>query len=153
MISLRPIDASNRVAVAALRVGPGQERFVSGVEDSLLEAAEYPDARPVYWAIYAEEAPIGFVMISDGIPEGHPEYIGPYFLWKLLIDERSQGRGLGRATLDAIVAYVRDRPGAEALLTSAVPGEGSPIGFYERYGFERTGDVHEGEIVLRRSLR
>lgn len=152
MISLRPIDASNRVAVEELRVGPGQERFVSGVSDSLAEAAEYPKACPVYWAIYAEEVPVGFVMISDGIPEGHPEYIGPYFLWKLLIDERFQGRGLGRATLDAIVGYVRDRPGAEALLTSAVPGEGSPIGFYERYGFERTGDVHEGEIVLRLGL-
>jgi diamine N-acetyltransferase len=153
MISLRPLDASNQVAVEALRVGPGQDRFVSGVSDSLAEAAEYPDACPVYWAIYAKEVPVGFVMISDGIPEGHPEYIGPYFLWKLLIDERFQAQGLGRATLDAIVTYVRDRPGAEALLTSAVPGEGSPIGFYERYGFERTGDVHEGEIVLRLGLR
>jgi diamine N-acetyltransferase len=142
MIALRPIDASNRAAVEAIRV-----------EDSLLEAAEHPDARPSYWAVYAEEAPVGFVMISDGIPPGHPEYLGPYFLWKLLIDERFQGRGLGRATLDAIVGYVRGRPEAEALLTSAVPGEGSPIGFYERYGFERTGDIHDAEIVLRLALR
>jgi diamine N-acetyltransferase len=153
VISLQPIDASNRVAVEALRVGPGQERFVSGVADSLLEAAEYPDACPVSWAIHAEEVPVGFVMISDGIPPGRPEYIGPYFLWKLLIDERHQGRGLGRDTLDAIVAHVRGRPDAEALLTSAVPGEGSPIGFYERYGFERTGEIFHGEVVLRLSLR
>jgi diamine N-acetyltransferase len=153
VISLRPIDESNRLAVEALSVAPEQERFVSGVAESLLEAAAEPDARPVYWAIYAGEVPVGFVMISDGIAPGHPEYIGPYFLWKLLIDERFQGRGLGRATLDAIVAYVRDRPDAETLLTSASPGEGSPIGFYERYGFEPTGDVDAGEVVLRLHLR
>jgi hypothetical protein len=40
-------------------------RFVSSVADSLLEAVEEPDGRALYWAIYAEETPVGFVMISD----------------------------------------------------------------------------------------
>ena len=33
--------------------------------------------------------------------------------------------------------------------TSAGKGEGSPVAFYERYGFERTGDFHRDEILLR----
>jgi hypothetical protein len=33
--------------------------------------------------------------------------------------------------------------------TSAGQGEGSPVTFYERYGFERTGDLHGDEILLR----
>ena len=36
--------------------------------------------------------------------------------------------------------------------TSAVPGDGSPVEFYERYRFERTGDVHGDEILLRLEL-
>ena len=34
--------------------------------------------------------------------------------------------------------------------TSCGEGEGSPLGFYERYGFEQTGDrVFDNEILLR----
>ena len=33
--------------------------------------------------------------------------------------------------------------------TSAGEGEGSPIAFYEGYGFERTGEFHAEEVMLR----
>ena len=32
------------------------------------------------------------------------------------------------------------------LTTSAGQGDGSPITFYERMGFERTGEVHSDEV-------
>jgi diamine N-acetyltransferase len=149
VVELRPLTDSNREAVEALRVAPSQQRFVSSVTDSLREAAEHPDAHALYWAVYADETPVGFVMIADEVAS--PEYTAHY-LWKLLIDERHQRHGYGAATLDRIVEYFRGRPGVDALLTSAVPGDGSPIEFYERYGFERTGEVSHGEVVLRLAL-
>jgi diamine N-acetyltransferase len=145
VVSLRPITDANRDAVEALAVAPDQRQFVSGVRASILEAADHPDAHALYWAIYAEEAPVGFVMIADEVES--PDYIA-HFLWKLLIDERHQRRGFGAATLDLIVEYFRGR-GVDAMWTSAGQGEGSPITFYERYGFERTGDLHDDEIMLR----
>lgn len=145
MVSLRPITDANREAVEALGVTPDQWQFVSGVRESLHEAAEEPDAWAIYWAIYAEETPIGFVMIADEV--GRPDYIAHY-LWKLLIDERYQHRGFGTATLGLIVDYFRKR-GVAAMWTSAGQGEGSPVTFYERYGFRRTGDLHADEILLR----
>jgi diamine N-acetyltransferase len=145
MVSLRPITDANREAVEALTVGPAQQRFVSGVRDSMREAAEEPDADVLYWAVYDEETPVGFVMIADEVV--NPDFIRQ-FLWKLLIDERFQGRGYGTATLDLIVAYFRDR-GRVAMWTSAGQGEGSPVTFYERYGFTRTGELHGNEILLR----
>jgi diamine N-acetyltransferase len=151
MIALRSIEESNREAVAALRVSAAQEQFVSGVSDSLLEAAAEPDGRALYWAVYSDETPIGFVMISDEV--GSSEYIAHY-LWKLLIDERYQRRGFGTATLDLIVEYFRSRPGVEVLWTSAGQGDGSPIPFYERYGFVQTGEiVFDDEVLLRLDLR
>jgi diamine N-acetyltransferase len=149
VLSLRPLSESNREAVEALRVSPSQEQFVSSVPDSLLEAAEHPDARAMYWAVHSDDTPVGFVMIADEV--GRAEYI-PQYLWKLLIDERYQRQGFGTATLDLIVEYFRGRPGVEALNTSAGQGDGSPIGFYERYGFERTGEVRDGEVMLRLAL-
>lgn len=151
MVSLRPISESNRKAVEALRVSPGQEQFVSSVADSLLEAAEEPDGRAIYWAVYDDETPVGFVMISDEV--GAPGYI-PQYLWKLFIDDRYQRRGYGTATLDLIVEYFRGRPGVDVMWTSAGQGDGSPITFYERYGFERTGEiVFDDEVLLRLELR
>jgi diamine N-acetyltransferase len=145
VVSLRPITDANRDAVEALAVTPDQGRFVSGVRESILEAADHPDARARYWAIYEEETPVGFVMIADEV--GSPDYIA-HFLWKLLIAERFQRRGFGTATLDLIVEYFRKR-GVGTMWTSVGQGEGSPVTFYERYGFKRTGELHDDEILLR----
>ena len=49
MISLRPLSDSDREVVDALRVSPGQERFVSSVAESLREAAEHPGANAQCW--------------------------------------------------------------------------------------------------------
>lgn len=149
MVSLRPLTESNRQAAEALRVSPSQEQYVSSVTDSLREAAEHPDAHALYWVVHDGDTPVGFVMIADEV--GRPEYI-PHYLWKLLIDERYQRRGFGTATLDLIVEYFRGRPGVEVLNTSAGQGEGSPIAFYERYGFERTGEIRSDEVMLRLKL-
>jgi len=147
VVSLEPIDDSNRGLVEALGVSPIQEQFVAGVADSLVEAVEEPGGRAIYWAIYAEDIPVGFVMISDEV-DG-PGYI-PQYLWRLLIDQRYQGRGYGAAALDLIVEYFQRRPGVEVIRTSCGEGDGSPLGFYERYGFTRTGDrVFDDEILLR----
>ena len=151
MVSLRPITESNREALEALEVAPGQEQFVSNVADSLLEAAADPDGRALYWAVYSDETPVGFVMISDEV--GAPGYI-PHYLWKLFIDERYQRQGFGTATLDLIVEYFRGRPEVDVLSTSAGQGDGSPITFYEHYGFEQTGEiVFDDEVLLRLKLR
>jgi diamine N-acetyltransferase len=51
-----------------------------------------------------------------------------------------------------IVELVRGQ-GATDLLTSYVPGEGDPGGFYARLGFIPTGERDpQGEIILRRIL-
>jgi diamine N-acetyltransferase len=150
VVSLHPLTESNREAVEALRVSKIQEQFVSSVAESLQEAAEHPDAHPLYRAVYSDDTPVGFVMIADEVD--NPEYI-PQYLWKLLIDERYQRQGFGTATLDLIVEYFRGRRGVEVLNTSAGQGDGSPLTFYERYGFERTGEIRFDEVMLRLKLR
>ena len=39
--------------------------------------------------------PVGFVMLSWNVVPQPPRIIGPWFLWKLLVDERHQHRGYG----------------------------------------------------------
>ena len=151
-VVLRPLTEENRPALEALRVATAQRAFVSSVTDSLAEAERYADANPLVFGLYDRETPVGFVMIADEVDD--PDYIAHY-LWKLLIDERFQRRGFGTAALDLVAAYFRSK-GVPTMWTSTGEGEGSPIPFYERYGFVRDG-VHEDddgsrEIMLRLDL-
>jgi diamine N-acetyltransferase len=150
-VRLVEITGENREAVCALRVRPGQNKFVAGVGRSLEQAATTPEAEPWYRAVYAGDEPVGFVMLSWNVPPGRPGILGPYFLWRLLVDGRFQGLGYGTAILDAVVELVR-ADGATELLTSHHPGEGGPLPFYRKYGFELTGEVEDGEPVLRLDL-
>ena len=74
MLTLREITEQNRAAVEALAVTHEQSEYVAGVAESLAEAAQYLDAKPWYRAVYADQEPVGFVMISDGIPLGNVDY-------------------------------------------------------------------------------
>lgn len=156
-VQLRDIvSEADRDAVLTLRRGPGQERFLGSMESHFEDAIEDARACPRMWSVHDGEALVGFVMISDGIPAetlaADDDIIGPYYLWRLLVDERYQGRGYGAATIDAVVAYLRTRPGADVLWTSCQRGEGGPQPFYERYGFVDTGEIKWGETVLRLDL-
>jgi len=63
-----------------------------------------------------------------------------------------QGKAYGRRALELLIEYVRTRPEAKELLASYVPIEGSPEGFYRKLGFEPTGEVDDGEVVVRLPL-
>ena len=149
MITLRPLTDENRAVLEALRIEPSQERFVNTVSEALLEAQEEPGGRAIQFGLYDDDTPVGFVMISDEV-DG-PDYIAHY-LWKLLIDRDRQRKGYGTAALDLVSTYFRERGNAE-MWTTAGEGDGGPIPFYERYGFEQTGDiVFDNEVLLRLDL-
>ncbi len=114
-VTLRPITSRDRQAVEDLRVLPEQENFVDGVRRSLAEAAAKPDARPWHRSVYADEVPVGFVMLADGVPPGNVDIPWHYYLWRFLIDARFQRRGYGRAALDQVVAYLRTKPDVNLL--------------------------------------
>ena len=157
VVQLRDIvTEADRAAVMRLRRGPGQERHLGSMASHFEDALADASACPRMWSAHDGDLLVGFVMISDGIPAerlaADDDLVGPYFLWRLLIDERFQGRGYGSATMDAVVAYLRTRPGADVLWTSCRAGPGSPQPFYLRYGFVLTGEVKWGEDLLELDL-
>ena len=126
-----------------LAVAPEQQQFVANVAMSIAEAHFSPEAW--FRGIAADGEPAGFVMLSvkPDVPE--------YYLWRFLIDRQFQRGGVGTAALKQVIAHVRAL-GAKELLTSYVPGEGTPGPFYDKLGFTPTGAVEDGEIVLRLPL-
>lgn len=156
-VELRDIVTdSDRAAVLALRRAPGQDRFLGSMESHFEDAEAEPEAMPRMWSVHDGDQLVGFVMISDNIEDSSEGLVGPYYLWRLLIDEAFQGRGYGAATIDAVVEYLKTRPNADVLWTSCGKGEGGPLRFFLHYGFELGGEVKfdedEPEHLLRLEL-
>ena len=87
-------------------------------------------------------------MLSWNVTPEPPRIIGPWFLWKLLVDERHQRRGYGREAVRLVADIVRANGAAEPL-TSCGPGDDGPEPFYGRIGFRPTGELDENaEIIL-----
>lgn len=143
-VSLREITADTVRAICNLAVREDQQQFVAPNAVSIAQA--YFSEFAWFRAIYADEIPVGFLMLEDQ-PE-KPEY----FLWRLMIDIRYQHLGFGRRAIELLVEHVKTRPGATELLTSVHQAEGGPQAFYEKLGFELTGECEEGEAMMRLHL-
>jgi diamine N-acetyltransferase len=122
---------------------------------SIAQATYHPEAW--FRAIYADDTPVGFVMLEDWsqVTDREPELYAdaPYVaLWRFMIDHRFQKSGFGAQAMHLLIAHARTRPGATNMLLSFVPKENNPEAFYARFGFARTGEEDEGELVMRLEL-
>ncbi len=151
LVTLQEVTAQTVRAIVDLRVSTLQQPYVASNAVSIAQAYFHREAW--FRAVYADDVPVGFVMLED--PTQLTDWIGPaqVGLWRFMIDERQQGHGYGRAALRLVIEHVRTRPGQTLLRTSCVPGPHSPIGFYERCGFHRTGEFDDGEEILELPLR
>lgn len=144
MVSLREITEETLSDILKLKVSKEQEKFVASNAVSIAQA-HFSD-KAWFRAIYADDTPVGFVMLYDDAEK--PEY----FLWRFMIDKAHQKKDFGRRALQLLIDYVKTRPGAKKLLCSYVPGEGGPKDFYLKYGFKPNGDKDGGEIVIELQL-
>jgi len=143
-ISLREVTAETVRAVCALDVRPEQRGYVAPNAVSIAQAHFEP--KSWFRAVYADDTPVGFAMLHEDPAEQE------YYLWRFMVAGEHQGKGYGRRALDLVVAHVREQPGAKELVSSYVPGDDGPGEYYRRYGFVETGEVEEGELVIRLGL-
>src|SRR5256885_3232821 len=107
-VTLEVITSKTLMAVIDLDVSPAQRECVASNAVSIAEAHFNPGA----WsrAVHAGGVPVGFVMLFDptipGAMATDPVEPTDMVLWRLMIDRRHQGRGLGRATLDLVRAHI-----------------------------------------------
>jgi diamine N-acetyltransferase len=145
-VSLREITADTVIAVTRLSVADSQKGFVAPNAVSLAQALFDPAAW--YRAIYRGDELAGFVMLEDQSLR-HPAPPRPEVgVWRLMVDQRFQGQGIGRAALLLVIEHVRSKGLFASLELSYVPGPGSPEGFYRRLGFRDTGRMDGTEVVL-----
>jgi diamine N-acetyltransferase len=142
-IELQAMTPALRASVVRLEVEPAQRRFVAPVEH-YLELCDQPGSPWRPFAVLELGEVVGFVM--HGIdPDDDSAWIGG-----LMIDRAHQGRGIGRAVVDLLVARAAADGRASAL--SYEPANTVAKALYERAGFVETGERDGDEVVARRPM-
>jgi diamine N-acetyltransferase len=144
VIELEPVGAASWRDCAALEVADDQSAFVAPVTRYLALCA-YDDGPWTPWAVRQDGRVVGFVMI------GHDAEDDSTWIGGLVVDRAAQGRGIGRAVVDAVVARAVLEGRSSAAL-SVSPENARARGLYAALGFVATGEVEDDEVVLRLPL-
>lgn len=150
LVTLREITSDTVIPVIRLSVAESQKGFVAPNAVSLAQALFAPEAW--FRAIYYGDELAGFVMLADESLKMPPPAKPGIGVWRLMVDSRFQGRGIGRAAMQSVIEHVRGKGSFEVLELSYVPGPGCPEPFYLSLGFRHTGRMDEDEVVLELSL-
>jgi len=140
LLNLRPLDSDNARAVVGLQVAPGQAGFVAANANSIADAYVHRELRPL--AVYAGDELVGFAMYGQDVDDGR------WWIVRMMIDERFQGRGYGRGAMMALIALMGDEHRCESIKLGVDPANVGAIRLYESLGFTDTGEVHYDEMVM-----
>ena len=135
-VTLRDITGDNYFQVLELKISPAQEaaKFVSPVVRSLADAWFYREEGITYpKAIYADEDLVGFIMYELDTEEQQ------VFIWRFLIDQRYQGKGYGRQTIEAVLAMAKEQAQITKVVADYVDGNEPMKKILLDLGFEETG--------------
>ncbi|MGI6173599.1 MAG: GNAT family N-acetyltransferase [Christensenellales bacterium] len=144
MVQLDRVTKANIDAVLGLRVKESQKNYVSSTAVSLAQAYVSPETAFPF-AVCNDGDVVGFLMM------GYYEEKGYYTIWKLLIDEKYQGRGYGKKALELGVRYLRERFQVTKVYTGVLPENDVAKSLYKSVGFMETGLFENGmeELCLR----
>lgn len=144
-VTLREITPENFRECIDLKVAEGQEKFVAANVVSIAQAKIYPTANPL--AVYHEDEMVGFVMFGYDTDEER------FYLGRLMIDEKHQGKGYGKAATLEVIERMKQIEDCREIYLSFVPENTGAEKLYSSVGFERTGKISEhGEVVMKFSL-
>ena len=142
------INETNFIDAFHLELADGQEHYVSSPVRSLAQAyVYYRQCTP--FGIYHGDKMVGYVMViyDYDIPE--------YDIWHMMIDQSEQGKGYGRAALQNVLDYIREKPfgDSDRVALTCNKENQTAMKLYLKAGFAPTGRSDEDEIELAMQLR
>ncbi|MDQ4043882.1 MAG: GNAT family N-acetyltransferase [Chloroflexota bacterium] len=149
-VDLRSLTAENWEECLRLELAEDQVAFVESNAWSVAESRFHHWMLPL--AIYDADngEMVGFVMYSDERDPREPRY----WVHRLMIDHRCQGRGYGRGAIYEVIRRIAAKPDGDELWIGYHPDNDVARRFYASLGFEEIGEAPwGGDIVARLRLR
>lgn len=143
MIVLMPITVQNWETAASLEVEEHQRAFIRSNAWSIAESLYHPELKPM--GIYRGGTMVGFLMYGNAWQDG------TVWLFRIMVDRRYQGQGLGKEALERVIRRMRDEGYTEVNIGWDPENEVAER-LYLRFGFEPTGMALWGEKTARLAL-
>ncbi|MEG1524843.1 MAG: GNAT family N-acetyltransferase [Clostridia bacterium] len=141
MLRLVDVDRYNFSSLIDLSVGKEQDTFIASNAYSLAQAKVQPECVP--FGIYEGNVPIGFCMYCLDLDDHE------YWIYRLMIDKRHQGKGCGREALWLLIKLLQADSEHHVIFLSVEPNNKWAIQLYESMGFVPDGRMMYGEIVYK----
>lgn len=143
MVSFRRITEENFDAIIKMK-RPDGEGYVASNAYSLAQAWLYRDANDVYpFAIYDDEEPVGFMLLDEDLEERC------LVIWRIMFPVEYQNKGFGTKAIEKIVQMAKESGKYDFMIIDYVPENKIAGHVYEKVGFKPTGEISNGEIVMR----
>lgn len=139
-VELQPITRESWYECICLEVDPSQTNFVAKNAFSLAQAAYEPENCP--FGIYANGEMVGFLMYN------YDHDLKIWGLCRLMIDRRYQKHGYGEAAILKLLDLIREKYGPISFYVSYEPDNKVAERLYSKVGFEKTGDILCGEVLM-----
>jgi len=156
MIELRKITFDNLEECIKLEPKDEQKSFVASNMHSLAEAyiaITNNEGIPIPYAIYDNNVMVGFIMlVYEEVADNSGENV--YWVCRLMIDKRYQGKGYGKDTIAKALGFIRTFPKgrATAVSLSYEPDNIVARTLYASFGFVETGEIQDGELIAKLAL-
>lgn len=138
-VSLEQVTKENYETVCDLDVTEEQQDYVASTMWSLVEAMfnEGYETR----AICVHERPVGFLM---WVKESREKVS----IWRFMVDQHHQQKGIGRIALNLALEQIKQSPGLQQIEICYNPKNPVARDFYASFGFVEVGMDEEGEDML-----
>lgn len=146
MVSLRTIDKSNWKEAIKLSVKEDQKPFVASNLYSIAEVQFLDDFHAM--GIYLDDKMVGFTMFGIDPDDNN------YWIYRLMIDEGYQGRGLGVESVLKVIEAIQgmNRANIPLIMIGYQPNNKGAQATYKKAGFVETEIAPWGEQLAKYML-
>ena len=146
MINFRQITEENFKSVIEMK-RPETEHYVAPNAISLAQAWLYRENNDVYpFAIYNDDTMVGFMMLDEDLEERC------LTIWRIMFPDEHMNKGYGTEAIKLIIKLARDSKKYDSMTLDYVQGNEIARHVYEKIGFRPTGEISNGEIVMKLNL-
>ncbi|SET53117.1 diamine N-acetyltransferase [Salinibacillus kushneri] len=144
-VKLVELNENNWYECCKLEVSKEQDTFIEPNAVSIAQSKFEPALRP--FAIYDQNQVVGFLMYST-----EKEELDGYWVYRIMVDKRFQGKGIGKAATELMLAEMVHLPNMNRIVVGYHSENKNAHALYESLGFIDYGDRFGKERAVIKSF-
>ena len=141
MIGIKELNEENWYRCCEINVSKEQEKFLISNAISIAHSKYEPSLKTV--AIYFEGEVVGFAMYNTV-----KEELDSYWIWRIMVDEKFQGQGIGEEATRLIVEDMKKFKECKRIAVAYVDGNEGAAKLYKKVGFVHRGERFGKEVAV-----